>query len=415
MENDSVNILKGEEPRDFEAAREIREREANVSIRLTAPRAVEKQETNTTCQGKTAESTGARDTNVPEKETAAVRRDEGPLTIADQQLRKEDPAASRPPGQNQKGAVAEAGQDPGEGAKNGGCRPNIIDISRAGTPASQASKSGSASRRRCLRRQLTLMLKEGTDCFSPDDVRRIIRAARSGPEGSLDAVCMLDDDVSLFTHAFPDADESERRAHCLSTLLEYEESMQAWEEARNAGELGSDSDSSEDEDELTGSELLRDLDPPAPCPPADTIPTARSGRLEWPKKVLEQTNLVSSIAAEIERNTNRADWDAECYEGCQKLLQREVQRMGAISDDRGQEEVSVLTELEVQRWVDEALENAARATKSILGKLASLGVHHPNQDSGEASDFDIADSKAAQTVMRTATAYPSPMRSWSEW
>ncbi len=91
--------------------------------------------------------------------------------------------------------------------------------------------------------------------------------------------------------------------------------MQAWEETKNSGELDSDSDSSDDEDELTGNELLRDLDPPAPCPPADTIPTARSGRLEWPKKVLEQTNLVSSIAAEIERNINRADWDAECYEG----------------------------------------------------------------------------------------------------
>jgi len=250
------------------------------------------------------------------------------------------------------------------------------------------------------------MLKEGTDYFSPDDVRRIIRAARSGLEGSLDAICMLDDDLSLFTHAFPDADENERRAHCLSTLLEYEESMQAWEEAKNSGELDSDSDSSDDEDELTGNELLRDLDPPAPCLPADTVPTARSGRLEWPKKVLEQTNLVSSIAAEIERNINRADWDAECYEGCQKLLQREVQRMGAISDDRGQEEVSVLTELEVQRWVDEALENAARTTKRILERFASLGVRRPDQDCGEASDFDLADSKAAQAVMRIVTAYP---------
>ncbi len=45
--------------------------------------------------------------------------------------------------------------------------------------------------------------------------------------------------------------------------------------------------------------------------------------------------------------------------------------MGAIADDRGQEEVSVLTELEVQRWVGEALENAARTTKCILEKFAS--------------------------------------------
>jgi hypothetical protein len=52
--------------------------------------------------------------------------------------------------------------------------------------------------------------------------------------------------------------------------------MQAWEEAKNSGELDSDSDSSDDEDELTGIELLRDLDPPAPCPPADAIPAARN-------------------------------------------------------------------------------------------------------------------------------------------
>jgi hypothetical protein len=155
------------------------------------------------------------------------------------------------------------------------------------------------------------MLREGSECFNPDDVRRIILAARAGLEGSLTAICMLDDDISLFMHAFPEADDRELRAHCLSTLLEYEESMQTWEEAKDSGELDSDSSGSEDEDELTGSELLRDLDPPAPCPPADAAPAIRSGRLEWPKRVLQQTNLVSSIAAEVELNINRADWDAD--------------------------------------------------------------------------------------------------------
>ncbi len=192
-----------------------------------------------------------------------MRRDGSLLAIADRQRRQENSAASRPPSRTQKEAAAEAAPrtadpDPGEGAKTGGCRPNMIDISRAGTPASQASRGGSASRRRCLRRQLTQMLKEGSECLSPDDVRRIIRAARSGLEGSLTAICMLDN-VSLFTHAFPDADDKELRAHCLSTLLEYEESMQAWEEAKDSGELDSDSNSSDDEDELTGSELRREL------------------------------------------------------------------------------------------------------------------------------------------------------------
>ncbi len=142
---------------------------------------------------------------------------------------------------------------------------------------------------------------------------------------------------------------------------------------------------------------MRDLDPPAPCPPADAAPMARSGRLEWPKKVLQQTNLVSSIAAEIELNINRADWDAECYEGCQKLLLQETQRIGTVSDDRGPEEIPVLVELEVQQWVDEALRNAARATERVMDRVASLGVRRPDLDHEEAGDFDLADSKAAQT------------------
>jgi hypothetical protein len=104
------------------------------------------------------------------------------------------------------------------------------------------------------------MLKEGSECFNPDEVRRIIQAARAGPEGSLTAICMLDNDISLFMHAFPDADDRELRAHCLSPLLEYEDSMQTWEEAKDTGELDSDGSSSEDEDELTGVELLLDLD-----------------------------------------------------------------------------------------------------------------------------------------------------------
>ncbi len=63
-------------------------------------------------------------------------------------------------------------------------------------------------------------------------------------------------------------------------------------------------------------------------------------------------------------------------------------------------------ELEVQQWVDEALRNAARATERILDRVASMGVRRPDQDCGEASDCDLADSKAAQVVMRAVMAYP---------
>ncbi len=390
MESNSADVPPTKVLTDVEAVGKTRERETNAPNLFKAPRAAEERETNAPCLRETAKNTGTRETNVSEKEAAAVRRDGGPLTIAEQQLQQEASAVSKPPSQAQKEATIAAvpqtaGPDPGDVARTGGCQPNIIDISRAGTPASQTSRGGSTSRRRCLRRQLTQMLKEGSECFNPDEVRRIIQAARTGLEGSLTAICMLDDDIMLFMHAFPDADDRELRAHCLSTLLEYEESMRTWEEAKDSGELDSDGSSSEDEDELTGSELLRDLDPPAPYPPADAVPTARSGRLEWPKKVLQQTNLVSSIAAEIELNINRADWGADCYEGCRKLLLQETQRIGTVSDDRGPEEIPVLVELEVQQWVDEALRNAARATERILDRLPDLSGHDAEGEAGHGS------------------------------
>ncbi len=253
-------------------------------------------------------------------------------------------------------------------------------------------------------------MREGSECFNPDEVRRIVQAARAGPEGSLTAICMLEDVIALFMHAFPDANDRELRAHCLSALLEYEDSMQAWEEAKNSGELDSDSTDSGDEDELTGIELLGDLEEPAPCAPLGTAPVARPSRIEWPKRILGQTILVSSIAAEIESNIDRVDWDADCYEECRRLHQRETKRIETISDDRGPEEISVLVDFQVQHWIAEALEGATRATELIIDRVASAGVYQPNRGDEEgrkkAGGLDPAAGRAAQAVMRAATADP---------
>ncbi len=63
-------------------------------------------------------------------------------------------------------------------------------------------------------------------------------------------------------------------------------------------------------------------------------------------------------------------------------------------------------ELEIQHCIDEALENATRATGRILGGAASMGVRLLSLDQEEASDFDLAANRAAQAVMRAVTAYP---------
>ncbi len=136
MESNSTNVLKDKASTDIETAGKTRERETNALDLFKAPRAAEEWEAYAPCQRETAKNMGTRETNVSEKEAAAGRRDGGPPTVADQQLRQEDSGASRPPSQAQKRAATEAaphtaGPDPGEGAKTGGCRPNIINISRA--------------------------------------------------------------------------------------------------------------------------------------------------------------------------------------------------------------------------------------------------------------------------------------------
>ena len=201
MESNSANAPSANGSTGVEAAGKAGERETNAPNLFKAPLAAEERETNAPCQRETAENTGTRETNVSEKDTAVARRDGDPPAIAEQQRRQGIAAAEKPPNQAQKGAIVmntpqTTGMGPGDGARTGGCRPNIPNVSRAGTPASQASRGGSASRKRCLRRQLTQLLKEGSECFNPDEVRRIIQAARAGPEGSLTAICMLDDDIS---------------------------------------------------------------------------------------------------------------------------------------------------------------------------------------------------------------------------
>jgi hypothetical protein len=168
MESNSANAPSANGSTGVEDAGKTGERETNAPNLFEAPQAAEERETNAPCQGETAENAGTRETNVSEKDAAAARRDGSPPAIAEQQRRQGVAAVDEPPNQAQKGATImdtpqATGLDPVDGAKTGGCRPNIPDASRAGTPASQASRGGSASRNGCLRRQLTQLLKEGSE------------------------------------------------------------------------------------------------------------------------------------------------------------------------------------------------------------------------------------------------------------
>ncbi len=85
------------------------------------------------CPRETAKNTGTQENNVSEKDAAVARKDGGPMAITEQQQRQEVVAVSQPPNQVQKeAAIAAAPQtspDPGDGAKTGGCPPNITHAS----------------------------------------------------------------------------------------------------------------------------------------------------------------------------------------------------------------------------------------------------------------------------------------------
>jgi hypothetical protein len=160
---------------------------------------------------------------------------------------------------------------------------------------------------------------------------------------------------------FPKAGEGKLREQCRETVQEYEESMLVWKEMKDTGELCTSDTDLEEEDELTGEELFRALNKVSAAANPAGILRAESKGIDWPKRVLRQTIFMSSIAAEILTDTNRADWDESCYEECCKLLVQETTRLGDISEDRGTEEILVLVDWEVQHWVAEALEGAKLA------------------------------------------------------
>jgi hypothetical protein len=147
---------------------------------------------------------------------------------------------------------------------------------------------------------------------------------------------------------------------------------------------------------LTGDDLLRTLDKMSEAASPAGTPKAESSNIDWPKRVLRQTILVSSIAAEIEVDTGRANWDKSCYEECRKLLQLEISWLGDIYENQGAEEIPVLVDWEVQRWIAEALEGAKRTSSLAGDRIAQIGAQCTSRDGRRGRDKQSGPSAAAR-------------------
>jgi hypothetical protein len=130
MESSCASAPPAREPENTEDAGKARQRETNDSDPLTIPKARKGQETNVPCPRET-ESMGAREINVPEKETAAVRREGAPLASAAME-RRQEVAADR--------HQAAAGERPPSSAREG---TRAMHAARGGQHTLQAEGSTS--------------------------------------------------------------------------------------------------------------------------------------------------------------------------------------------------------------------------------------------------------------------------------
>jgi hypothetical protein len=188
MESSCASAPLAREPENIRAAGKARSMKPTL---LTCSKHLRQLRGGKLSRKEMAENMGTRETNVSEKEIAAARRGGEPQTSAVQPRRQEaaiaaeHQAAGESSSPSQEGTVAKdilrpVCQDSGAGGKmeEDRDRSDTAETIRAETPPTNpATGDRTTCRTNCLRRQLIRLLKGGSEYFTPEEVRRIIRAA----------------------------------------------------------------------------------------------------------------------------------------------------------------------------------------------------------------------------------------------
>jgi hypothetical protein len=161
----------------------------------------------------TAESTGARETNVPEERSAALRRDGELLTSVAKRRRQTETDAKEP--------QTDAGERPPSPVREDEEEPPLLAEDPAGQQVMAAVVTGreggaheNSESIKCFeeilreeaRGVLTGYLKNGTEYLSASTVRRVVQVASMSVVGSAIAVSRLDKEVRRVMATYPDED-----------------------------------------------------------------------------------------------------------------------------------------------------------------------------------------------------------------
>jgi hypothetical protein len=156
---------------------------------------------------------GARETNVPEERSTALRRDGEPLTSAAKRRRQTEADAEE--------QQAAAGERPSSPVREDEEElPPLVDdpagqqvATAAITGREGAAHENSESIKRFeeilreeAREMLTGYLRDGTEYLSASTVRRVVQVASMSVVGSVIAVFQLDKEVCRVTTTYPDED-----------------------------------------------------------------------------------------------------------------------------------------------------------------------------------------------------------------
>ncbi len=289
----------------------------------------------------TAESMGARETNVPEERSAALRRDGEPLTSTAKRRRQAEADA--------KEQQAVSGERPSPPVREDEEEwPSLVDdpTGQQATAAATTDREGAAREnsesikrfeeilREEAREMLTGYLRDGTEYLSASTVRRVVQVASMSAVGSAMAVSRLDKEVRQVTTAYPDED--------LATLADHmarmcEEEVLDWMRTRTV-HPGPDADP-DPAGGPTGQELVEDLEEILAREEADKYPPPGSKEDVWMMKVLEQATKVLCLAEEACDKTTKGDWQSCTYQKYRWRMDQEVGHLYALFGGPEEEEV----------------------------------------------------------------------------
>jgi hypothetical protein len=315
----------------------------------------------------TAESMGARETNVPEERSTALRRDGEPLTSAAKRRRQTEADA-----EEHQAAAGEQPSSPVRGDEEE--LPLLVDdpagqqVTAAAITGREGATHENSESIKCFeevlreeaRGMLTGYLRDGTEYLLASTVRRVVQVASMSVVGSAIAVSRLDQEVRRVTATYLDEDPVTLADHMVRMC---EEEVLDWMRTRTV-HPGPDADP-DPAGSPTGQELVEDLEKILAREEAGKYPPPGSMEDAWMMKVLEQATRVRCFAEEVCDETTKGDWQLCAYQKYRWRMDQEVGHLCALFGGPEEDEVRVKGQRLAKAWMDKALDSVERARRCM--------------------------------------------------